>query len=228
MPDKTKKIIIAIDGYSSSGKSTLAKQIAQALGYIFVDTGAMYRAVTLYFKLNNINIFGDQEIQNALKHIDIKFKYLNGKNVCFLNGENVEDQIRTLNVSRYVSEVSAISAVRSFLVEQQREMGLNKALVMDGRDIGTVVFPDAEVKFFITAERRVRADRRYKELRNKKQNVDLEEILTNIKHRDTTDTQRADSPLKKAEDAILIDNTLLTPEEQFDLAMDYINKATHT
>ncbi|MBK9152121.1 MAG: (d)CMP kinase [Saprospiraceae bacterium] len=219
------RIIVAIDGHSSSGKSTLAKQLAKHLGYIFVDTGAMYRAVTLYFIENRVDLTDQEDIQNALDKIKIDFKNENGRNLCYLNGQLVEDRIRSIEVSSLVSEVSAISAVRKFLVAQQRLMGKNKGLVMDGRDIGTVVFPDAEVKFFVTADRNIRAQRRYLEFKNKLRNVSYEEIFKNIIERDLTDTQRSDSPLKKAEDAILIDNSQLNQDEQFDLALSYVKKA---
>jgi CMP/dCMP kinase len=218
------KIIIAVDGFSSSGKSTLARQLAKALGYIFVDTGAMYRAVTLYFLSNDIRLDDPSQVKKALQNIHIRFENIDGKNTCFLNNVNVETDIRTMMVSAAVSDVSANSAVRRFLVVQQREMGSNKGLVMDGRDIGTVVFPDAEVKFFITAERNVRADRRYKEFLSKRKPVTRDEILKNISDRDQTDTQRSDSPLRKADDAIEIDNTNLNPEEQFDYAMKIIRQ----
>ncbi|MBK9257279.1 MAG: (d)CMP kinase [Saprospiraceae bacterium] len=216
------KLIIAIDGYSSSGKSTLAKQIAKALGFIFVDSGAMYRAVTYYLQVHKIDINNREEVINALPNIQIEFKNKEGKNTCFLNGKNVEKQIRTIEVSRLVSEVSAISEVRSFLVAQQRKYGQKGNLVMDGRDIGTVVFPDADIKFFIKAELKTRAGRRYKELQSKDQDVQLDEVLSNISHRDHTDTTRADSPLKKADDAIEIDNTHLNQAQQFELAMNHI------
>lgn len=220
------KIIIAVDGFSSSGKSTLARQLATALGYIFVDTGAMYRAVTLYFLNNDIRLDDPSQVEKALENIHIRFENIDGKNTCFLNNVNVETDIRTLMVSAAVSDVSANSAVRRFLVEQQREMGSNKGLVMDGRDIGTVVFPDAEVKFFITADRNVRADRRYKEFLLKRMQVTRDEILKNISDRDQTDTQRSDSPLRKADDAIEIDNTNLNQEEQFEYAMKFIREIT--
>lgn len=223
IPEK-KKIIIAVDGFSSSGKSTLARQLAAALGYIFVDTGAMYRAVTLYFLRNDIRLDDPTQVEHALQMIHIRFENLDGKNTCFLNDEMVEDEIRTLKVSAAVSDVSANSAVRRFLVAQQRAMGMKKGLVMDGRDIGTVVFPDAEVKFFITADRRVRADRRYKEFLLKNKAVNKDDIIKNISDRDQTDTQRADSPLRKAEDAIEIDNTHLNQDEQFELAMSKIKE----
>jgi CMP/dCMP kinase len=218
------KIIIAVDGFSSSGKSTLARQLAAALGYIFVDTGAMYRAVTLYFLNNDIRLEDPSQVEKALQNIQIRFENIDGKNTCFLNNVNVETDIRTMIVSAAVSDVSANSSVRRFLVQQQREMGRHKGLVMDGRDIGTVVFPDAEVKFFITAERNVRADRRYKEFLSKRKPVTRDEILKNISDRDQTDTQRSDSPLRKADDAVEIDNTNLNPEEQFDYAMKIIRQ----
>jgi cytidylate kinase len=190
-----------------------------------VDTGAMYRAVTLYFIENRVDLTDPEDIQNALDKIKIDFKNENGKNLCYLNDQLVEDKIRSIEVSSLVSEVSAISAVRKFLVAQQRQMGKSKGLVMDGRDIGTVVFPDAEVKFFVTADRNIRAQRRYLEFKNKLRNVSYEEVFKNIIERDLTDTQRLDSPLKKAEDAILIDNSQLNQDEQFDMALSYVKKA---
>lgn len=217
-------IVIAIDGYSSCGKSTLAKQLARSLKFVFIDTGAMYRAVTLYFINNNIDISDLIEVNKALDDIHIKFQNIKGLNTTFLNGENVESEIRSLQVSGFVSEVAAISEVRRKLVSLQREMGENQNLVMDGRDIGTVVFPDASVKFFITADPIVRAQRRYNEMLSKNQQADLHEVITNLRHRDTIDTTREDSPLQQADDAHLLDNTGLTIEEQFECALDIIRK----
>lgn len=209
-----KKITIAIDGFSSCGKSTLAKDLAKYLGYGFVDSGATYRATTLYFIENQIDINDATAVAAALEQIDIQFKNIEGKNTTFLNGKNVEEEIRKMYVSEKVSEVAAISAVRRAMVEQQQAMGNSKAIVMDGRDIGTVVFPDAELKIFLTADPEIRAQRRFKELTEKGQEVNLKEIKTNLTERDRIDSTRADSPLKKAADAVTIDNSNLNKKEQ--------------
>lgn len=223
-----KKIIIAIDGFSSTGKSTLAKQIARALGYVYVDTGAMYRAVTYYAMQNGF--IDDQHFDQAgliarLPQVQLTFQFNAdlGFAEMYLNGLNVETEIRTLEVSGFVSKIAEVSAVRSKLVEQQQQMGLGKGIVMDGRDIGTVVFPAAELKVFMTASPETRAQRRYDELRGKGQTVAYEDVLKNVQERDYIDTHRADSPLVKAEDAVEIDNSNLTREEQFDAVMDLIN-----
>jgi cytidylate kinase len=207
-----KKIIIAIDGNSGCGKSSTAKVIARELQYIYIDTGAMYRAVTLFFIKNNI----DLDVAEALKQIDISFEYnmATGKNETYLNGKNVEFQIRQMQVSNLVSPVSEISAVRRKLVEQQRRMGQEKGVVMDGRDIGTVVFPDAELKIFMTASLEVRAERRRLELLEKGTEVDIGEVIENLGTRDRIDSSRDDSPLKKADGAIEIDTSNLTFDEQ--------------
>jgi cytidylate kinase len=216
-----KKITIAIDGYSSTGKSTLAKQLAAHLNYIYVDTGAMYRAVT-YFAMQNGYItadFLDQEtLINSLPSINLEF-VLNqetGSADMILNGTNIENEIRTIEVSNHVSRIAEISNVRSKLVEQQKSMGKEKGVVMDGRDIGTVVFPDAELKIFMTASARTRARRRYDELQEKGHSVSFEEVLKNVEERDHIDTHRSDSPLRKADDAVEIDNSHLSRDEQFD------------
>lgn len=214
------KITIAIDGYSSTGKSSFAKAIAKRLGYIYVDTGAMYRAITLYC-INN-GLIGKEgfpnveEIIRKLPEIKIAFAYNNeiGKSETMLNGVNVEADIRGIEVSQHVSAVSAIPEVRVQMVALQQEMGKHGGIVMDGRDIGTVVFPYAELKIFMTADPKVRAIRRFKELEAKGQSVSLEEIEENICHRDYEDSHRATSPLKQAEDAIVLDNSNITPEEQ--------------
>lgn len=216
-------VVIAIDGYSSCGKSTLAKQLANKLDYIYIDSGAMYRAVTLYFLDNNIDIQDHQAVKDALDKITITFSNINQVNTTFLNDINVEEKIRSLAVSQFVSEVSVLSDVRKKLVALQRVLSGQQSVVMDGRDIGTVVFPDADIKFFLTADKEVRAKRRYEELKAKQnENINFEDILENLKHRDAIDTSRADSPLRKADDAILIDNTHLTIKGQFELAMQYI------
>jgi CMP/dCMP kinase len=215
-------LIIAIDGYSSCGKSTLAKQIAKELHYVFVDSGAMYRAVTLYFLENSIDIEDEKAILVALDHVNVTFRNMDGTNTTFLNGRNVETEIRSLKVSHLVSEVAAISAVRKKMVALQRQMSGSQGLVMDGRDIGTVVFPHAHIKFFITADPIVRAQRRFNELLAKNKKSDLHEVISNLEHRDKIDTEREDSPLKMAEDAILLDNTHFNIEQQYEVAMQYI------
>ena len=222
-----KKIIIAIDGFSSTGKSTLAKELAKKLGYIFVDSGAMYRAVTL-FAIQNKFISNDFLDKNSLienlKSIQLSFKFNPdlGFAEMYLNGKNVEAEIRTLEVAGLVSKIAEISEVRAKLVEQQQEMGENKAIVMDGRDIGTVVFPDAELKIFMNASLEVKAQRRFEELTQKNDKVTFSEVLENVKQRDYIDTHRDDSPLVKADDAIEIDNSNLTRDEQFNVVMSLV------
>jgi cytidylate kinase len=212
-----RKIVIAIDGYSACGKSTTAKVVAAILGYRYIDTGAMYRAVTLYFMDHHVAITNPKEVVRALSNINISF-VVNSKNVSetFLNGLNVEKAIRRMQVSEFVSQVSTIKEVRHALVEQQRRLGKERGVVMDGRDIGTVVFPQAELKLFMTADILVRAFRRQRELLEKDQLVDLDEVVDNIVHRDKIDTTRAESPLKQADDAIVIDTTHITIDEQVD------------
>jgi cytidylate kinase len=212
-----RKIVIAIDGYSACGKSSTAKSVANILGYRYIDTGAMYRAVTLYFVEHHVALTNPKEISKALQQIQISFK-VNSKNVSetYLNGLNVEKAIRGMRISERVSEVSAIRDVRAAMVEQQRKMGKEKAVVMDGRDIGTVVFPQAELKLFMSADLLVRAFRRQKELLEKDRMVDLDDVMTNIVQRDKIDTTRAESPLRQAEDAVPIDTTYVTLEEQVD------------
>lgn len=215
----SKVFIVAIDGFSSCGKSTLARQLAKYFGWVYVDTGAMYRAATLYLIQNHISFDNLLEIEKALENIHISFKNIDGINTTFLNDINVESQIRSLEVSSFVSEVSAIPQVRRKMVDLQKKMATPPGLVMDGRDIGTVVFPQAQLKIFLTADPDIRSQRRFEELQkqNKKQ-ITLAEIKENIQHRDTIDTQRKDSPLTQASDAILIDNSDMTIEEQFNLA----------
>lgn len=223
-----KKITIAIDGFSSTGKSTLAKQIAKELGYVYVDTGAMYRAIAYYAMKNNCistNFFDTETLIAKLPSIDLQFKFNPslGFAEMFLNEVNVESEIRSIEVSNFVSKVAEVSEVRSKLVQLQQEMGKNKGIVMDGRDIGTVVFPDAELKIFMTASASTRAQRRYDELHQKGDSVTYEEVLKNVEERDYIDTHREDSPLVMAEDAIEIDNSHLTREEQFQQVMELIS-----
>lgn len=219
-----KNIVIALDGNSGCGKSSTAKVLAKKLKYIYIDTGAMYRAVTLFFIKHNIDLKNDLDVAEALKQIDISFEYNieTAKNETFLNGKNVENKIRQMEVSNMVSPVSEISMVRRKLVEQQRRLGKEKGVVMDGRDIGTVVFPDAELKIFMTAALEVRALRRQKELMEKNTEVELEEVIENLKNRDNIDSSRADSPLKKAQDAYEIDTSNLTFDEQVNQILDLI------
>lgn len=217
-------MIIAIDGYSSCGKSTLAKALAKALSFKYVDSGAMYRAVTYYFLKHDVTLHNNKEVEQALDKISIDFAIIKGKNVCFLNNENVENEIRSMRISNNVSEVAALGLVREKLVKIQRTISENSSVVMDGRDIGTVVFPNADIKFFITADNEVRAQRRYEELINNGKEVTLREVQLNLDHRDKIDTTREISPLRQAEDAIVLDNTCLNKEEQLELALSYIHK----
>lgn len=221
-----KKIIITIDGYSSCGKSTLAKAIAKELNYIFIDSGAMYRAITLYFLENKVDISDELAVDKALQHIQLRFQYHSAtqSSHILLNGADVEDRIREMSVSNAVSKVAAIANVRAFAVAQQREMGESKGIVMDGRDIGTTVFPHAELKIFMTADKMVRAQRRFEELKEKKQSVSIEEVIHNIEMRDEIDTNREVSPLRKAQDAVVIDNSYLTPSQQLSMAMDWVKE----
>ena len=228
-----KDIVIAIDGHSSTGKSTLAKQIAKALNYIYIDTGAMYRAVTYYALQNNLiseNHFDKDRLVKDLDHIQISFKYNPDKGFAevYLNGHNIEKEIRQMKVSNFVSDIATVPEIREKLVAQQRAIGKNKGIVMDGRDIGSVVFPDAELKIFMTASPEVRAQRRYKELVEKGDKVDYEAVLQNVVKRDKIDSERAVSPLIMTDDAIKIDNSNLSREEQFEkvfnLAKEKINR----
>jgi cytidylate kinase len=211
------KIIIAIDGYSACGKSTTAKEVARILGYRYIDSGAMYRAVTLYFLDHHVALSNPKEVARALQNIKIAF-HVNSKGITetYLNGLNVEKDIRKMKVSQHVSPVSTIKEVRLAMVEQQRKMGKEKGIVMDGRDIGTVVFPEAELKFFMTADMLVRAFRRQKELLDNDKLVDLDTVIENIQQRDKIDTTREESPLRQAADAIVIDTTHITIDEQVD------------
>ena len=226
-----KKIIIAIDGYSSCGKSSFAKAIAARLGYLFIDTGAMYRAVALFARQEGMIKDGkinEKELISRLNEIHLSFHYCpeTQKSDIYLNGENVEKLIRSMEVSRYVSSISAIPEVRKFLVSRQQQMGMDKGVVMDGRDIGTVVFPDAELKLFMTAAPEVRAERRYKELRAQGSSVSFDEILRNIEERDRLDTERAVSPLRQAPDALLLDNSHMSIPEQMEWVMKLIKERT--
>ncbi|MCH4553346.1 (d)CMP kinase [Aestuariibaculum lutulentum] len=226
------KITIAIDGFSSTGKSTVAKQLAKYLGYVYVDTGAMYRAVAYYAMGNGFitkDYFDKKGLIDKLSDINIAFKFNEGLGFAevYLNSVNVEKKIRTLEVSEFVSTVAAVSEVRHKLVEQQQQMGKDKGVVMDGRDIGTVVFPDAELKLFMTASAETRAQRRYKELIDRGDAVVYDEVLKNVQERDYIDTHREDSPLVKADDAIEVDNSNMSLEEQFNVILDLVNKAIY-
>ncbi|MFY7890207.1 MAG: (d)CMP kinase [Spirosomataceae bacterium] len=216
-----KKIIIALDGHSSCGKSTTAKRVAAKLGYAFIDTGAMYRAVSLYFHEHHIALTNPIEVAKALENIHITFQFNEdrGASDVFLNGLNVEAEIRKMYISQLVSEVSAITAVRKSMVAQQQKMAKHRGVVMDGRDIGTKVFPDAEVKVFMTADPVVRAERRQKELLDKGEIIDLDEILENLQKRDIIDSTREEGPLLQAADAILMDTSFMTLEEQVEFVI---------
>lgn len=222
-------IIIAIDGYSSTGKSTTAKAVAQVLGYVYIDTGAMYRAVTYlalekgFASTSGIEV---KALMKVLRKTDIKFVYnaTLGFSEIYLDGKNIENEIRGIEIANWVSEVAKQPEVRTYLVNLQRKMGEQKGIVMDGRDIGTTVFPNAELKIFMTASEQVRAERRYKELKAKGDNASFEEVLANIQHRDHIDTTRKESPLRKADDAVVIDNTHLTIEEQVQKILSLMEK----
>lgn len=216
-------IIVAIDGYSSCGKSTLAKALAKKMHFIYVDSGAMYRAVTLYFLRNNIDVHNKIAIAEALEAIHLNFHSRDYQTHITLNDEEVSDEIRNMAVSEKVSEISAIKAVRQEMVKQQQRMGRSKNIVMDGRDIGTTVFPDAQVKIFMTADPKIRAERRFKELSAKGERITLEEVFDNIAHRDFQDTTRTESPLIRAEDAIILDNTNLSEEQQLAFAIEKLS-----
>ena len=222
-----KKIIITLDGYSACGKSTLARQLAKELNYVFIDSGAMYRAIALYFLRNQINSTDSQAVISALNNIILQFKFNNttGQSDIYLNDENVEPFIRDMQVSEKVSEVAALEQVRTFAVAQQQLMGIEKGIVMDGRDIGTTVFPNAALKIFVTADPGIRAQRRYQELQVKNPTITLEEIQANLEMRDAADSNRAVSPLRKAVDAIELDNSLLTKEAQLALVLEWAHKA---
>jgi CMP/dCMP kinase len=221
------KIIITIDGWSSCGKSTLAKQLAKNLNYVYIDSGAMYRAITLYFLRNHIDWTDDMEVKNAITEINLHFEpnEKTGQSEIFLNEENVEYLIRDLIIADKVSDIAAIAAVRTFAVAQQQKMGAKKGIVMDGRDIGTTVFPNAELKFFMTADIAVRVERRFKEMFEKNPNVLLDDVKHNLEMRDYIDSHREVSPLIKAEDAIVLDNTNIDMEEQLKIAIKYVKVA---
>lgn len=227
-----KKIIVAIDGHSSCGKSTMAKDLAREVGYIYVDTGAMYRAVTLFAMRNNLfdaegNI-NTERLEQLLPEVKISFKLdpETSRPMACLNGEVVDQEIRSLEVSQHVSPIAALPFVRAKLVEQQQAMGREKGIVMDGRDIGTVVFPEAELKIFVTASAEIRAQRRYKELQAKGMPADFDDILKNVEERDYIDSHRATSPLRQADDALVLDNSHLTIEEQKKWLMEKFNEKT--
>jgi cytidylate kinase len=220
------KIIITIDGWSSCGKSTLARQLAKELGYVYIDSGAMYRAVTLYFLRNHIDWTRPESVHDALKEINIEFIYNQHSNNSdtYLNGENVEYVIRDLVVAEKVSDVASIKEVREFAVHQQKRLGRRKGIVMDGRDIGTVVFPNAELKIFMTADNEVRVERRFNELYAKNPNITIEEIKSNLEMRDYIDSNREISPLRKADDAIVLDNTNLSMKQQLEIAKEWVQE----
>ena len=243
MSNNNNRIIIAIDGYSSCGKSTVAKEVARQLNYIYIDTGAMYRAVTLYCLRNGIidkGVINIGELEKQLHQIDVLFKYNpatdhndiwlrtddHGQQQTWLNGENVEEEIRQLTVSQNVSQVAAIPGVRKLLVSLQQAMGRDKGIVMDGRDIGTVVFPQAELKIFMTARADVRAQRRFDELVAKGEKVSYDQILENVTSRDHFDETRSESPLRRADDALLLDNSFISREEQMNWVLEQVNRRT--
>ncbi|WP_342329072.1 (d)CMP kinase [Pedobacter sp. FW305-3-2-15-E-R2A2] len=218
-----KNLVVAIDGYSSCGKSTLAKALAKKLGFIYIDSGAMYRAVTLYFIRNHVDMTDTEAVKDALQHIELNFHSRDYQSHITLNGEEVSDEIRQMPVSENVSEVAANKFVRKDMVKQQQRMGKSKNIVMDGRDIGTTVFPDAQIKFFMTADPKVRAERRFKELQSKGDvTTTMEDVFENIAHRDYLDTTRVESPLTRAEDAVILDNTEITEQEQLDFAIEQV------
>lgn len=220
----SRKIIITIDGWSSCGKSTLAKQLAERLNYVYIDSGAMYRAITLYFLRNTVDWKKDKAVKEALENIQLEFRTneISKKTEMYLNDENVEYIIRDLVVAEKVSEVAAIKQVRDFAVAQQRKMGEKKGIVMDGRDIGTVVFPNAELKIFMTADNAVRVERRFKELYAQNPNITIEEVKNNLEMRDYIDSHREVSPLRQAEDALVLDNSNITQEEQLQKALEWV------
>jgi cytidylate kinase len=224
-----KKIIITIDGYSSCGKSTLARQLARELNYVFIDSGAMYRAITLFFLRNHIDWNNHKKVVEGLKSINLEFFYnpFSHKSDMHLNGENVEALIRDMLVSENVSNVSTIKEVRDFAVQEQRKIGAKKGIVMDGRDIGTTVFPNAELKIFMTADAAIRVERRYKEMFEKDPTITIEEVKNNLEMRDYIDSNREVSPLRKADDALVLDNSTLTEKEQLKMALKWAKERMH-
>lgn len=226
LPCMAKKIIITIDGWSSCGKSTLARQLARELGYVYIDSGAMYRAITLFFLRNHIDWTDSAEVADALTQIvlDFHFNEKSQSSEIYLNDENVEYVIRDLVVAEKVSEVAAIREVREFAVKQQQALGKKKGIVMDGRDIGTVVFPNAELKLFMTADNAVRVERRFRELYEKNPNITIEEVKANLEMRDYIDSHREVSPLRQAEDALVLDNTHLSPAQQLTKALAWVKE----
>lgn len=220
------KIIVAIDGYSSCGKSTLAKQLAKELQYVYVDSGAMYRAITLYFLQNSVSLNDENQIEEALNNVHLFFSFntVSGNSDIILNNKNVEVEIREMIVSEKVSEVAELKQVRDFAVIQQRKLEITKGIVMDGRDIGTTVFPNGELKIFMIADIVVRVERRFKELHASNKNITVEEVKANLEMRDHIDSTRAISPLRKADDAFVLDNTNLTMAQQLKIALDWANE----
>lgn len=228
-----KKITIAIDGHSSTGKSTLAKQLAKALNYIYIDTGAMYRAVTFFAMQQGFvssGFFDAEKLIENLNHIFLSFKFNEalGFAEIYLNDENVEAEIRSIEVSNLVSKIATVSAIRSKLVQQQKKYGVDKGVVMDGRDIGTVVFPNADLKIFMTASAEIRAERRFLEMKEKNPTISFNEVLKNVVERDDIDSNRQDSPLTVAENAVVIDNSTMSKKEQFDLILDLAHRTINS
>lgn len=215
-------IVVAIDGYSSCGKSTLAKALAKKLHFVYIDSGAMYRAVTLYFIRNNVDLNNLAAVEKALSEVHLNFHSRDYQTHITLNDEEVSEEIRQMPVSEQVSSVSAIKSVRREMVKQQQRMGRSKNIIMDGRDIGTAVFPDAQIKIFMTADPNIRAERRYRELTTNGETVSLEEVFENLAHRDYQDTTRKESPLVRAQDAIILDNTEMSEEEQLGFALEQV------
>lgn len=215
-------IVVAIDGYSSCGKSTLAKALAKKLHFVYIDSGAMYRAVTLYFIRNNVDLNNPAAVEKALSEVHLNFHSRDYQTHITLNDEEVSEEIRQMPVSEQVSSVSAIKSVRREMVKQQQRMGRSKNIIMDGRDIGTAVFPDAQIKIFMTADPNIRAERRYRELTTNGETVSLEEVFENLAHRDYQDTTRKESPLVRAHDAIILDNTEMSEEEQLGFALEQV------
>jgi cytidylate kinase len=221
-----KKIVITVDGWSSCGKSTMARQLAKKLNYVFIDSGAMYRAITLFFLRNDVDCNNTEAVSEAVSKISLSFTLNpdNGNNEIWMNGENVEPYIREMTVADKVSEVAALKQVRDFAVAQQRLIGKEKGIVMDGRDIGTAVFPNEELKIFMTADMEVRVQRRWKEMQAKNPGIPMDEVRENLASRDHIDSTRAISPLRKPEDAVVLDNSNISPEEQLEMALQWANE----